>query len=328
MNTQRLDWIDRLKGFAIFLMVMGHVIAWSFDSFDSIMAGPDKGILVIWRFIYSFHMPLFMFCSGFLFFKGFEWYTIKNVGGQIWKRIQSLLIPYITAGFMIYLYDGSEYKYWFLWYLFLFSVFTAFLLWLIRLLRIRYDKIVLTILLLFISLCCYKIHGLHPLFDDHLTFYLYFCIGIIYRMWSLDGKFMNNNYVYSLSVLVFCVLFCLKIRGIGSIWTSMLIAITGINVFLAYFKYHYQSSSGHWEKLGKYSLQIYILHFFFTVNIPQIGNYLIELNDHYGIASVVVVEFVTSFIISIVVIGLCYLVNEVLGKSGILSRVLLGRGKQ
>jgi fucose 4-O-acetylase-like acetyltransferase len=48
----RLQYIDRLKGLAIILVVMGHIIGFS---------QPEDGINT---FIYTFHMPLFMFLSG------------------------------------------------------------------------------------------------------------------------------------------------------------------------------------------------------------------------------------------------------------------------
>ena len=56
---ERNRMLDSLKGFAIFLVVLGHVIQTVFapDSYDS---------NVIFKIIYSFHMPLFIFISGYL----------------------------------------------------------------------------------------------------------------------------------------------------------------------------------------------------------------------------------------------------------------------
>ena len=48
----RIQYIDSLKGFAIVLVVMGHIFGFS---------QPEDGINT---FIYTFHMPLFMFLSG------------------------------------------------------------------------------------------------------------------------------------------------------------------------------------------------------------------------------------------------------------------------
>jgi fucose 4-O-acetylase-like acetyltransferase len=56
----RMEGIDCLKGFAAFLVVLGHAFAPAFPgSFKSLPA---------FIFIYSFHMPLFMFLSGWLAF--------------------------------------------------------------------------------------------------------------------------------------------------------------------------------------------------------------------------------------------------------------------
>lgn len=54
MNN-RIDYIDILRGFAIFLVTLGHIIEKS---------GYKESPL--FTFIYSFHMPLFFCISGFI----------------------------------------------------------------------------------------------------------------------------------------------------------------------------------------------------------------------------------------------------------------------
>lgn len=51
---QRINYIDRMKGMAIFLVVMGHVYFFAFEQSGSVW----------FDVISSFHMPLFMFLSG------------------------------------------------------------------------------------------------------------------------------------------------------------------------------------------------------------------------------------------------------------------------
>lgn len=48
---ERIQFIDRLKGLAIILVVIGHLG----------LSQVNEGIV---KFIYTFHMPLFMFLSG------------------------------------------------------------------------------------------------------------------------------------------------------------------------------------------------------------------------------------------------------------------------
>ena len=50
--TQRLGWIDRSKGIGIFLVILGHASL------------PYE----VSKFIFSFHIPLFFFLSGYLFY--------------------------------------------------------------------------------------------------------------------------------------------------------------------------------------------------------------------------------------------------------------------
>lgn len=57
---QHLLYIDEIKGFAIFLVVIGHILEWSFCSYETGYLSPFHGL------IYSFHMPLFAFVSGLL----------------------------------------------------------------------------------------------------------------------------------------------------------------------------------------------------------------------------------------------------------------------
>lgn len=77
---KRLQYIDALKGVAILLVVLGH----SLQNFD-----PDLEWLPS-RAIYAFHMPLFMFVSGFVSWKVYKWASVK-------KRAVQLLIPFFFS---------------------------------------------------------------------------------------------------------------------------------------------------------------------------------------------------------------------------------------
>ena len=55
---KRIEYIDALRGFAIFLMVVGHVIPNLYLNKQMVLPN-----LNLW--IYSFHMPLFFTISGY-----------------------------------------------------------------------------------------------------------------------------------------------------------------------------------------------------------------------------------------------------------------------
>ena len=89
--------LDVLKGFAILLVVLGHAVQHNLpDSFD------DN---VIFRVIYSFHMPLFMFVSGFVSYKTFD-----GTAAKLLKRFKSLIIPFWSWFLFSYFF------YWFIAY--------------------------------------------------------------------------------------------------------------------------------------------------------------------------------------------------------------------
>ena len=78
---ERLHYLDTLKGILIVLVILGHVIQANIDSYQEVF---------LFRFIYSFHMPLFFFISGFLTFRK----SAKH--GFIAKRARQCLIPFAT----------------------------------------------------------------------------------------------------------------------------------------------------------------------------------------------------------------------------------------
>ena len=83
-HTERVDWIDALKGFAILLVIVGHLIQTNYQS----------GIgNTIFNIIYSFHMPLFFFLSGFMV--GFK-DNGKLPFSFIKKKMATLLLPWLS----------------------------------------------------------------------------------------------------------------------------------------------------------------------------------------------------------------------------------------
>ncbi|MBC1499818.1 acyltransferase family protein [Listeria weihenstephanensis] len=91
--NQRLIWIDNLKAYGIILVVIGHCVVLSADY-------PYTGLLM--KLIYSFHMPLFFFISGFLF-RG------KGTGKYFYKKWKTLLVPYFIFQVISVLFINSFY---------------------------------------------------------------------------------------------------------------------------------------------------------------------------------------------------------------------------
>ncbi|TGY43269.1 hypothetical protein E5347_00205 [Clostridium sartagoforme] len=101
--------LDNLKVILIFFVVFGHTIEYYIKD--------SKVLMTLYIFIYIFHMPLFIFISGYL---SKNFYKMKR------KAVKNLLIPYIIFNMIWYtaVYIGTKkamftvmYPGWTLWYL-------------------------------------------------------------------------------------------------------------------------------------------------------------------------------------------------------------------
>ena len=84
--TSRINYIDRLKGLAILLVVMGHVYGMALDLTETI----------VYRVIASFHMSLFMFLSGLVASSGIiaPYWNWRKMG----RKVRGLLLPMLIFG--------------------------------------------------------------------------------------------------------------------------------------------------------------------------------------------------------------------------------------
>lgn len=338
MVNDRIEYIDSIKGIAILLMVMGHVIANYFVNFYEILNGIPS-LLIVWRVIYSFHMPLLMFCSGLVVLRNNE-FSLKSFRNTLIKRSKTLLLPFVFSGILLHMFSqGKTLGYWFLWMLFLFTLFVMtveFLCSYIHKYRQQTSTIIIVIAAIAIHLFysrLYKFEHL-PLIDiGHLNQFPYFCMGLICARYNLCEKWFSRNWVYSLALFAF--IFLTIWRTIYGFYvpkysiTNCMIPISAIVVFVYLFKNGIKEQSRTIklvQYIGRHSLEIYILHLFFLFPIYFLGEYMIELqNTIMGVRTSFFLELASSFIISVVNISLCYLTMNMINKSNILSQIFLGR---
>jgi len=124
-GKQRDVYVDVLKGFAILLVVLGH-------SVQAYVSGGRFDDNILFRLIYSFHMPLFMFLCG-----AAAAYSSRPMNLDFIKRkFLMLVVPFVawylvgyfltgaqhTMAFSGYIHQvvvSPDYGLWFLWVLFL-----------------------------------------------------------------------------------------------------------------------------------------------------------------------------------------------------------------
>jgi len=94
VRDRRLD-LDRAKGFAILLVVIGHIVA----------AEPPRGAEwydTLRYAIYRFHMPFFLYLSGYVMvLSGAIRTTDAQIPRYAWRRAQRLLVPFLLLGVVV-----------------------------------------------------------------------------------------------------------------------------------------------------------------------------------------------------------------------------------
>mgnify|MGYP000614840063 FL=1 len=99
-QKQYYYWVDNTKCIACILVVLGHF--WM----SMVVSGISKEN-VIYDFtiqsIYTFHVPLFFVCSGFLYQKSNRVHTIKSWNKNVLYKLLNLGVPYFTFTLITFL---------------------------------------------------------------------------------------------------------------------------------------------------------------------------------------------------------------------------------
>lgn len=296
--AERIYKLDNLKGILIFLVVFAHAI-------EALPPGTGRFFYIV---IYLFHMPLFVFCSGYL---------ARYDGKRI---MQKLLYPYLLFQLIHFLFNyfvlGIDKPlqfttpYWTLWYILAMVAWTS----LLPLVEAKETRHKLTVLIV-----CFTI-GLLIGYDKTVSFYLslsrifvffpFFLLGYYYRQWAPGGtatvfrrppiKILSLFLVAA--VIVICLIFYQEIEAR---WLSgarpyatagyspyhRLLIYVAAGIFLFFALCWTPESSGILAKIGARSLSIYLVHCFFL-------DYL-ELIGFYKLAYPLPLAFVVSLLITL-----------------------------
>lgn len=206
MDKKESFYWDVVKGAAIFLMLWGHCIQYCalYDVFY-----PED---IVYKTIYSFHMPIFMLVSGYLFFYSFR---KRNMSDLLEHRIRGMLQPIIMATFLNNillqvpsyvlshrvdvlfgsLFHGVEDSLWFLWAVLYCSLVVGFCCKLT-------DKTGLQILLLILGIFVIL---LLPQWNMTLFMYPYFIAGFFCGKYRASAKKLYRVLRYA-ALIVFPVM--------------------------------------------------------------------------------------------------------------------------
>lgn len=317
----RILWIDELKGFAIFLVIIGHVLISRFlPQFQ-----------LVHTIIYSFHMPLFMFLSGIFAYKALE--AVDNHCKKIFlqRKIRQLLLPCISGGVLLCLFHRENFISQFLlkggsyyWYLLTLLEFLTIILLSYFICR-KYFMLLAWIPWIIVLLIPVNSLAANLVSQANFIFtYPFFVYGLLFHKYRLmNGKAISGKeFLCNVGLLV--ILICFQVYGRADCWMYVRfgIAFSVINIII----YLYVRIVNRLESfsilgyLGKNSLGIYIIHYFFLGFTP------FEIMAIYkpSFLSVVQYGFVIIAISSFILI-LSLITCSIIDRNKITRKLLLGK---
>lgn len=90
---ERNQLVDMLKGYACILVVFGHVIMGIRQATDG---GVPTFAVSVEKFIWTFHVALFMFLSGYVYHMNGDWRSKSSVTKFIGHKLLNLGVPYFV----------------------------------------------------------------------------------------------------------------------------------------------------------------------------------------------------------------------------------------
>lgn len=334
----RIVYLDALKGYAILLMVMGHCLAWSFEDWNLVIYNIDKPCNVkmagfLFQLIYSFHMPLFFIISGYLSYKN-NVISLNNVQ----RKSKRYLIPYILTGFILLGLEGN-YGYWFLLSLWELSMLCVLYSIIVTRFETKGSSIIKDILLLLVYYYIVKYTiGIIPVyynldFAKCTNYFIPFFFGYVMRKYPLKFDYLTDKKMLTFYLVSFAMMFSFrywdfrnydmfnltgKINHLIFIFMPLIGSLIFIQIFRKGINKHIESMFAY---LGGVTLEIYVLHELFVVQIPSVGEFWLSTN----LPTLLSTQLVYSFVCSIIAIVFCIVLSKIICRSRLLGSLLFGK---
>ena len=342
-KTQRIEYIDAMRGFTMIIVVLHHV---------SLMAFGVDSAFEKWS--YEFRMPLFFFISGFLMYKPLHVWDLKNTFTFLEKKVTNLIIsPLIFFFIYVYVYNKNIIEslaspakagYWFTFVLFIY-----FLIYIVC--QAVFDKLKLSSKKKDLMLLCVGIlvfmgaYGISYLYLEwnnfwagfigagNLKYFIFLALGALaQKHFDKFERLLDASPLVMISIVAYFLMnvFYNPINQMGGavrLLFVLLSGVTGVIIAFALFrKYQNYVDSSHvggrfLQFVGRRTLDIYFLHYFF---IPDQLGKAFPIFSEYNLP---LVEIACSLFIALLIIAACLGVSAVLRTSATLGNILFGAKK-
>ncbi len=352
----RMEWIDAMRGFTMILVVAYHVAQMGFDQVAKQSA--SMPFLMLFRMPLFFFVSGFLAYKASLVWN-FETLT-SLVGKKLRIQIIPTVVFFLLACAMLYpklepallscLQSPTKGGYWFtLVLLYMFVLYYVFCYLESFLGRKSWIPITLFFVLSLVAYeTCYLpqycwwadgFRGKEPSqWLDYtsviqlMKYMPFFLFGnIVRRYWHKAERIMDSAWFFPTIVVlvIFCTMDVLKWHNLRMAWTNIPSTVAKFCLPCIVFMYfrHYAAyfMQGTFigsilQYIGRRTLDIYLLHFFFLPNLPAVGSFF-KMNKHNF-----AIDISLSVAIGLLVIAFCIIASNILRISPLFRKYLFGRG--
>lgn len=257
-NAARDNNITFIRATAMILVVLGHSLSPFINNYGE-AAGSWCVAYIVRRIIYTFHMPLFMSVSGFLFYYEIErsfqiqvGERLENIISFIDKKIWRLVTPFILVMYLWrkpFLYFAGEGQMpksikemlvfrttgplWYLYVLFIIFAFEKLFMWFIWTGKNR-----ITIALVFMFVLAYLGYFTHGTVHHIMVYNFYFFIGIMIHKYFDRIQKIRKRTLWFLLVLTLCLtifLTCFNTEDVNALTALLNMIVALADIIIIYF---------------------------------------------------------------------------------------------
>jgi fucose 4-O-acetylase-like acetyltransferase len=350
----RLEWLDALRGFTMILVVANHVSRVGFEQNWKISS--SLSFLLLFRMPLFFFVSGFLAYKaaqvwnthnlGQLLSKKLQVQLIPTI--VFFLLFNAIIWPNFWNGIEVNFHSSLKGGYWFtialLWMFIIYYLFS----FAESKLKVR-SWIPITVLFV-ISLGVYEtcylpqifpwaqgykgesIQWLHDTCLNQVMFYFpFFLFGnMVHRYWEQAQKVMDSKWFFPIVVIVviLCTMDVLKWHNLRMEWTNLPSTLAKFGLLIISFMY-FRYYKDHFSKftiignslqyIGRRTLDIYLLHFFFLPNIPTVGMFFDKYRHNF------VLDTTLAVIIALLIIAFCIISSNILRVSPFLRKYLFGR---
>lgn len=277
-QPRREAWLDGLKGFGCLLVILGHVLSGYLDA--GTFPGCYGPLYSLRTWIYSFHMPLFFLLSGFTFTLAYfrdgklrRSHFFRQLLDLVWVYTVFALLQWgvkqLVPGLVNEAYSLKDLKgmfqkplgnFWYVYILCLMYIIGA---------AVRMPR---RSPLWLIPLAGLSIYAASAHLDwTELTVYrllYHLCFFFLGSVLCTRRKLLYSEKLMGLSVMVLATAayfyFCWYTRNWYAGWKFLIAAATSYVFLWEFARWRTLSGLRVFQLFGKYALEVYLLHTFFT----------------------------------------------------------------